>query len=385
MTSWSHRVHERLRSPLLERLRGEPGVWIVGGAVRDALLGVEPREIDLVVEGDAVALAQRLGVVDAVHDRFGTATVEGNDLTTARTETYAAPGALPDVALGASVERDLARRDFTVNALAVRLADGEGAAWPGALEDLGTGRLRVLHERSFLDDPTRLLRMARYAARLGFAAEPETARLAREAIAGGALATVSGTRIGTEVRLALEEPLPAVFTELARDGLGAAAIHPAFPDPTGLGAASRGHGAFKAPQAAWLGAALLDADGVREGLDRLAFPVAEREAVVAAAGARPLAEALMAADRPSEIARLARGVPDAALDVAAALGAGDAVARWRGELSDVALDIGGADLLAAGLSGPAIGAALRAALDARLDGTAPDRDAQLRIALDAVA
>jgi tRNA nucleotidyltransferase (CCA-adding enzyme) len=257
------------------------------------------------------------------------------------------------------------------------LADGAGAAWPGALEDLEAGRLRVLHERSFRDDPTRLLRMARYAARLGFPAEPGTAALAREAIAGGALGTVTGPRIGAEVRLALGEPLPEVFTELARDGLGAAAVHPAFRMPE----------VAPALPLAWLGAALLDAPPgeLRAALDRLAFPVTDREAVVAAAGARPLAEALQRARRPSEIARLARGVPAAALDVAAALGAREAVDRWTGELSGVRLDIGGEDLLAAGLTGPAVGAGLRAALDARLDGAAPDREAQIRIALDAVA
>src|SRR4051794_15827757 len=227
MASWNEQVIAGLRHPALEVLRDEPEVWVVGGAVRDVLLGRPPRELDVVVEGDAVALARRLGEPDAVHERFGTARVGDVDLAAARTETYAAPGALPDVALGATVEEDLARRDFTVNALAVRLADGTGAAWPGALEDLEAGRLRVLHERSFRDDPTRLLRMARYAARLGFPAEPGTAALAREAIAGGALATVTGPRTGAELRLALGEPLPEVFAELARDGLGAAAVHPA--------------------------------------------------------------------------------------------------------------------------------------------------------------
>ncbi|MEA2294104.1 MAG: hypothetical protein QOE86_1743 [Solirubrobacteraceae bacterium] len=376
MPPWNERAAERLRSPLLDRLRGEPGVWVVGGAVRDALLGREPREYDVVVEGDALALARRIGGVEAIHERFGTATVDGNDVAAARTETYPAPGALPEVTLGATLQEDLARRDFSVNTLAIRLADGAGAAWPGALDDLEAGRLRVLHERSFLDDPTRLLRMARYAARLGFAPHPATAALAREAIAGGALATVSGPRIGAEMRLALREPLPAVLEALAADGLGAAAIHPAFRVPD----------VRPALPLAWLGAALLDApaDVRRAALDRLAFPVAEREAVVAAAGARPLAAALAEAARPSEIARLARGRPPEALDVAAALGAAEPVRRWTEELRHVRPAIGGDDLLAAGLSGPAVGAGLRAALDAALDGAAPDRDTQLRAALDGV-
>src|SRR3954453_18591697 len=113
MTPWSAEVLRRLRSPVLDALAGVPGVWVVGGAVRDVLLGREPRELDLAVEGDAVALARRLRIPDAVHERFGTATVDGADLAAARRETYARPGALPDVQLGATIEQDLARRDFS--------------------------------------------------------------------------------------------------------------------------------------------------------------------------------------------------------------------------------------------------------------------------------
>src|SRR5829696_243915 len=113
----------------LAALEGEEGVWAVGGAVRDALLERPPRELDLVVEGDAVAVAQRVDGEVVEHERFGTATVRAPggvllDLAAARRETYPRPGALPEVVLGASVEEDLARRDFSVNALAVRPADG---------------------------------------------------------------------------------------------------------------------------------------------------------------------------------------------------------------------------------------------------------------------
>src|SRR5829696_7252573 len=170
-----------------------PEAWVVGGAVRDLLLGGTPEDLDVVIEGDAVAAARRLA--DAlegelvVHDRFGTATVAAAghvyDLATARAETYAAPGALPDVRPG-TVEEDLLRRDFTVNAIAVA-GDGRIAAAPSAFEDLDARVLRVLHARSFVDDPTRLLRLVRYATRLGFAVEPSTAALADDAVRGGAL------------------------------------------------------------------------------------------------------------------------------------------------------------------------------------------------------
>ena len=121
----------------------------------------------------------------------------------ARRERYPAPGALPEVE-PASLAEDLGRRDFTVNALAVTLGDGELIAVPGALEDLAAGTLRVLHDASFIDDPTRLIRLARYAERLSFAVDPHTAALARAA----GFATLSGGRLGGELRLALAEPDP---------------------------------------------------------------------------------------------------------------------------------------------------------------------------------
>ena len=163
-----------------------------------------------------------------MHDRFGTAVVRSQaatfDVVTARTETYAEPGALPDVRPGATIEEDLGRRDFTVNAIALRIADGALAEWPGARADLGAGVLRVLHERSFEDDPTRLLRMARYGARLGFEPDPDTDALA----AAATVETVSGGRLGSELRLLLREPQPAALLALERHGLGRAVVHPAF-------------------------------------------------------------------------------------------------------------------------------------------------------------
>jgi tRNA nucleotidyltransferase (CCA-adding enzyme) len=392
MTAWNELALARLRAPALEALAGVPGVWVVGGAVRDALLGRPPRELDLVVEGDAAAVAavaRRLGTPLAVHERFGTATVAGADVAAARRETYARPGALPDVTLGATLQEDLARRDFSVNALTVRLADGAGAAWPGALEDLQARRLRILHPGSFHDDPTRLLRLARYAARLDFAAEPGTAALAGEAVAAGALATVTGARIGAELRLALREPLPAVLLALAGHGIGAAALHPAYAPDAALAEAAHTAGRELGdadPALAALATTVLEAPRpeLAAALDRLAFPAAERDALLAAAGGRELAARLRAARTPSAVAAAARGRAPEALAVAAALGAGAAVRRWSEELRHVRLAITGDDLLAQGLSGAAVGAGLRAAMAARLDGTAPDREAQIRAAIEGV-
>src|SRR3954452_11276130 len=186
-------VLERLgRPPAVAALDGEDAVYAVGGAVRDVLLGRRPHEIDFVVEGDAVAVArraaERLGGRGTGDERFRPAAGGAADATFAvagaRRERYERPGALPEVELGVSLSEDLERRDFTVNAIALHLADGELTFYAGAEADLDARVLRVLHDRSFLDDPTRLLRLARYSARLGFDPAPETDRLAAEAIAG---------------------------------------------------------------------------------------------------------------------------------------------------------------------------------------------------------
>ena len=192
-------------------------VAVVGGFVRDVSLGRVPRELDLVIEGDAAALARSFGGEVTIHEPFGTASVEGDgwrvDVAMARRERYPQPGALPEVS-PATIEEDLARRDFTVNAIAVTLG-GERLAAERGLEDLDAGVMRVLHERSFADDPTRLIRLARYAERLGFAVEPRTAELA----AAASLESLSGARLGGELRLALGEEQPLAVLERLRGAL----------------------------------------------------------------------------------------------------------------------------------------------------------------------
>ena len=132
------------------------------------------------------------------------------DVAQTRAESYPAPGALPEVR-PASIAEDLARRDFTINAMALPLSeDGELLDPHGGLGDLRAGVLRVLHDRSFLDDPTRALRAARYAARFGFELEPETERLLRDAD----LSTVSEDRIDNELRRIAAEDDPAAALRL---------------------------------------------------------------------------------------------------------------------------------------------------------------------------
>ena len=207
------------------------------------------------------------------------------NLAAARRERYERPGALPEVELGAPIAEDLARRDFTVNAIAVRLADGELQAVPGALEDLAARRLRVLHDGSFLDDPTRLLRLVRYAARLRFQIEQVTRELAFAAVEGGALATVTPSRLGDELRLLLEEPQPAAVCGLEAFGIGPRMLPGFNVDPDLVERAQRLTPADGRPDLVALAATCLDASApdLAGRLDACEFPARERDTVTAAA------------------------------------------------------------------------------------------------------
>lgn len=388
--------------PLIARLdeARSPQVLLVGGAVRDLLLGATVIDIDLAVEGPLEEVVPRLDGAVRAHDRFGTATVEVDgvllDIARTRRESYPEPGALPVVA-PASIEEDLRRRDFTVNAIALGLTGerrGELIAAGGALEDLQRGLMRVLHDRSFLDDPTRLLRLARYAARLGFDVEPVTLELARSALSADTLATVSGSRIGHEVRLLIRESDPIAPWRHLRDLGIDEAIAPGFglSDPD---LAARALGFMPADGRAEVVVLALALAGVAEDgraplLDRLAFSARVRDdALTVAARSDGVTQSLRAVERPSEVARVieSAGGGDAAPElasVAAALGAEAPAKLWLGELRSVRAQITGEDLLAAGVpSGPAIGAGLRGARAALLDGDADSREEQLQAALRA--
>ncbi|HET7120395.1 MAG TPA: hypothetical protein VFI17_03970 [Solirubrobacterales bacterium] len=349
--------------PELEAVRAaaaEP-VFLVGGAVRDLLLGRPRADVDLVVEGDAAALAGRLGGPSAEHERFGTVKVEVGghelDIASARRESYPEPGALPVVEAGETVESDLARRDFTINAMAIPLAEPGCLIDPfGGHADLERGLLRVLHDASFLDDPTRAIRAARYAARFGFELEPRTEELLRRTDLG----TISADRRRGELeRLAGEATAPHGFALLARWGL-----------------------------------VRLREEGVEMAelvLELLGGPpwegtVARSEAVLAAALGPPGREAELAeatVGSPSEAVALAAGRTGLELLLARALGA-DWLEPYMTKWSKVALEIDGADLLAAGVpQGPLLGRGLEAALRAKLDGEVDGPQQELEVALEA--
>src|SRR3989304_1907517 len=204
-------------------------LYAVGGCVRDLLLERPTLDLDLTLEGDAPALARAAaaglrGVRCTVHPAFRTATFKSDDMridiTSARAETYERPGALPAVRPG-SLRDALSRRDFTANALALALT-GDRAGdlidpFHGAA-DLEAGLLRTLHEASFRDDATRILRGARYETRLGFRFEPQTRRWLRRQTAH--LETISGPRLRDELLRVLREPQPERIL-MRLHGLGA--------------------------------------------------------------------------------------------------------------------------------------------------------------------
>lgn len=381
--------------PLLGRLEEwTHEVYLVGGAVRDLMLGGQPADLDLILTGPVDALAARLGGDLLSHDRFGTAAVERDghryDLARARRETYSHPGALPEVS-PADVDADLARRDFTVNAMALAVLGprrGRLISDGRALEDLEHGRLRVLHERSFEDDPTRLLRLARYQARLGFAVEPHTLELVRAALHRQALAAPSGGRVGAELRLLAAEADPiAGFVALRQLGLDQALASGFGLGDVAAGAAGRGLALLPGDGSRSdlvLGAAMLGLDPVERIalLNQLAFSVPARERILDAATAPALARRLARAATGSEIAAAVGAHGSEAVALAGGFGAEVPASRWLEELRDARLEITGADLLAAGVTpGPDLGRGLAAALAARLDGEAEDRETQLGVAL----
>ncbi|GIK78117.1 MAG: hypothetical protein KJ006_04190 [Thermoleophilia bacterium] len=359
---------ERLRLGRVGAVLGEAGGWIVGGVARALVAGAEPdADVDIAVDRELGPLLDRLGVRARRHDRFGTAVVplgDGRhaDIARTRTEAYPRPGALPDVA-PAPIEDDLGRRDFSVNAIAVAIASPHAVLDPfGGAADLAAGRLRVLHRGSFRDDPTRAIRAARYCARLGLAPDRTTRRLLEAAELG----LVSADRRDAELRrLAGERAAAEGFALLDEWGV--------MPLPEGGGELPAAVGQTRLDPL-WSGhvepavRAMLIAAGASPGLDR----------ALELAAARPAS--------PSRAVRLASGVDPAVLLVARAAG-GSWVDRYLREWRDVALEISGDDLLAAGIPrGPAIGAGLAGALDRKLDGEIDaGRSAELAAALEIAA
>jgi tRNA nucleotidyltransferase (CCA-adding enzyme) len=370
-------------------------LFLAGGAVRDLLLERPVRDVDLVVLGRAPQfvreLARQLGVTARMHERFSTATIElrgggSIDVATARRESYDRPGALPRVEPSASIEDDLFRRDFTINAMAIEIAPGSVARLHdpfGGRRDLARRRLAVLHPLSFRDDPTRALRAARYANRLGFTLEASTRRALEEAIRQRCFDDVSGQRIRRELSLLLSEPnRPGALRQMTRLGL-AQAIDPALAGQAQTLARIREAERIARSSSldvGWLTYFLVWIGGATGEItwrlaDRLAMAGTERRILVSWPNLLAKLRALGNRLTPSSLAalRLAPAQQQAALAVlsgATRRALGRAVSRQA-----VALAIGGHDLLQAGLEpGRQIGQALARTLAARRDGMISRRE-----------
>ena len=375
--------------------------FLVGGIVRDLWRGatIERRDLDVVVEGDGPTVARRLaravGGSVVEHRRFLTASIETRafgriDVATSRSERYEAPGALPRV-MPATIGEDLRRRDFTVNAMAIELASGEfGLIDPlGGRLDLTRRRLRTLHPLSYVEDPTRIFRAARYAARLGLVSDRATARSRALALRLVPYSALSGQRIAAEIEHILGETRAGdILAWLGRSG-AFRLLDPRYR----FTATSRRRVGELPGAAAWAHGHALDVDVV--GLAALALVDGQSPVVADAALARlgfsggPLAvlkraratgAALVAelarASVPSERARLLRG--RAPLELAWLWLSGGPDLRgaldWFVGIDPRLVSLDGDDVVALGVPrGPAVARVLAEVWDARLDGTLANR------------
>jgi tRNA nucleotidyltransferase (CCA-adding enzyme) len=378
------------------------GVYLVGGTVRDILLGEESFDVDIAVEGDAIALARSLAAVlggrVTPHAKFGTAIVQFQggrvDVVTTRTEFYDAPGALPTVER-AGLREDLYRRDFTINAMAVSLKPADF----GRLEDPFGGRadlrdrvLRVLHNLSFIDDPTRIFRAVRYEARYGLRLEEHSARLARGTIDMGLVGDLSSARLRDELIALLEDP-GATGAILRLGELGAdRAIHPhlrADADAASLferALVLRSELGVDVP--AWhLGVAALARDLTSEvaydWLDRLKVRRREVDRIVGAIRVAPLIVERLRSERldAAQIVALSDNyAPDAPL-LALAREDLPQLREYFSRLRDVRLEIGGEDLAGLGLAeSPRVGSVLAEIRRRKLNGEIDGRESELAAA-----
>ncbi len=375
-------------------------VYVVGGFVRDLLLGIPNLDLDMVVEGDGIrfakALARRHRDRVTTHDRFGTATItlaDGQtlDVATARTESYDSPAALPTVRRS-SIKEDLRRRDFTINTMAIRLnADhpGELVDLYGGLRDLQNKTIRVLHGLSFIDDPTRVFRAIRLEQRLGFQLDQDTAVLMTEAVKMGLLHRLSPSRLSVELHHVLSEREPVKTLARLADFNLLQFIHPRLKWTPGLARLMKAventvewhAGVSLGPLASpWVvyGMALLDAlpqSAIQETLTRLTFRRRQRQALLWTS--QESTRLLLTLDRtvkPSETFRALCNFPEETLMF---LMAKTRSKRTKQKIVDMFTTyrrvkpiLRGNDLKAMGLEpGPSYNRILDRLLDARLDGT----------------
>jgi tRNA nucleotidyltransferase (CCA-adding enzyme) len=414
--------------------------YAVGGFVRDLLLDVPNFDLDYVIEGSAQKLAERLLelypnrlTLAATHDRFQTATlvyrsasaavadagaakdiavkditvndissqpqVEREvDLSTARTEFYEFPAALPEVE-ASKLEQDLLRRDFTINALAVCVNPerfGDLTDHFNGLQDLERKIVRILHPFSFIEDPTRMVRAARFAGRLGFHLDAKTKEQARRASQMRIFDDLGGVRIKAELKMILESPQRLRALNLLAEQSGNLCYldsHLEYGDGVRktIRRAERLLGRYTVdePWVVYLGALLseLPPERVPGVLERLMLTNHQKEVIESGLELHRFMPSSIGEMKRSELYEMLHGRAREALAIAAAASeVGTDLRRsiklYLEELADTKLDITGADLIASGFKpGPKIGEALKHVLAERLDGQVRGREQELQEAL----
>lgn len=362
-------------------------VYLVGGSVRDILANSPVLDIDVMASGGSARLVESILAEDGAEMRkssaFGTWTLAAAggvqfDLSTARRETYDRPGALPTVAPGTILD-DLARRDFSVNAMAISLA---GNSWGdlldphGGVRDLERGVLRVLHDRSFENDATRILRAVRYSRRACLSLEPRTATLLERGLSY--LETISGDRIRREIERIFLDPQAAAMLETADDWGVLRAIHPALRvDLNALRSVGGSTGMDAARRSALLLAATVHSVrpcDVESVIRRLNMGSEWGRIIRDTAAVRGLLPALADAGAArSRVRRLLDGLHPIAVESLASASDDPLVAgrlrEYIDELRHIRPMLDGGDLIAMGAAeGPLVGALLAELLDARVDG-----------------
>ena len=386
-------------------------VYAVGGPVRDWLLGRGVADLDLIVEAREGEGAEALGRAVASggvrlrsHDRFGTLSLEGPggtiDLATVRRETYSHPGALPSTEPG-TLEEDLHRRDFSVNALALALSRFARARHPGlidvegGLDDLAGRRLRVLHPVSFRDDPTRALRAARLAPRLGFTLTRDSRAALRDALRLGAFGRVSGERLRREIEKLFQDAAmgldPTLALRLLEGWHVLGALEPGLMLPRAVHAPLRRIGRAVAAPPWRRGRWRVWVSGLALWLSPLS-PALRRRVLARFAVRGALVEWISGFPKLRVLQRArGRGAIDAALGdldeaglhalwAVAAPAARRRVARFAGEDRGRRAPVTGADLLPLGLAGPEVGRALARIRAAFLDGGVRTREEAIALA-----
>jgi len=403
---------------LAEAERLDVALYLVGGPVRDLLLGRGLRDLDLIVEPreDTPLAAEGLaraaapeGAQGVSHDRVGTVRIEAADgaldVATVRRERYARPGALPAVELG-TLDDDLRRRDFTVNALAVPISTAARRGHPALIDpesgraDVSSGVLRIFHAASFHDDPTRAIRAARLGERLGFRLSRGSRTALRDAVGAGAFSAVSGDRWRREFEKLFEDVRngldPAAALRLLAEWHVLGALEPGLALPSAAIPALRRLGRslatppfpaarlrpWAAGLAVWL--AEVDATSRRRTLRRLAVRGESAQRIVEFPRLRDRCLRTLAIARGrGAVDALLGGIDDErllGLFVYAPPAGRRRLLRWALEDRMRRPPVSGVDLVAAGLTGPVVGAALARIRLAWLDGTVHTRDEAIALA-----